>query len=131
MEIKTAVQQYATTYYVSIDGLKFTRKYDCLQHEAAWYATNCYREIECHYDMSYDECPMTIYDIKNKEDYDYLVHTEWFYNASGRDYVGPGRYIDIIHDGGDDYDWHEIRFLDEYLDDMQTYINRIKDLTNS
>jgi hypothetical protein len=131
MKVQPKIKQIAENYYISEDGKTFNHKYDCLVHEAKWYITNKYREIPFRWCRTVAEEQMVLYYVKDEEDYEYLIHTEWFYNFTSEGYKGPGWYADIIHDGGDYYDSHEVSLLDEYLTKFQSHLDEIKDLTNS
>lgn len=121
-ETRTRTQEYLV--YVTSDGKEFDTQREAEKHEAELLPK---KEIPRHYivfdflDSGY------AYKIESEEDLEYLTIHEWNYNAYYT-YTEPGWYIAFRHDGGDYPDDYDVFYLKNFLSDLESDVNKLKNL---
>jgi hypothetical protein len=121
-ERRTRTLEYLV--YVTSDGKEFDSPKAAEKHEAELLPK---KQIPRHYiyfniiDSAY------VYKIESEEDLEYLDATEWNHNAYWT-YNGPDWYMAIRNDGGDYPDSYDVFYLKNFLSDLESDVNKLKNL---
>lgn len=130
MEIKYEPCVSSKPVYVSIDGTHHYDRASAVRHDAM--ALSGTRYIEQNgIDLPNDEGYMMLYNITCQEDWKYLWYTAWEQNTYGTEYVGPGWYGALWHDGGDYADEYEIIKISSYVNKQEIFLTELKHLTST
>ena len=114
-------------FYVCKDGREFdTREMAQLHEDSLWTP----RKIEEYYlNLEGMEVSGLCYKITEEDDLNYLQAKEWGHYATF-DYIGPGWYFAIFHDGGDYHDSYEVVKIDQYKAMLENDLKEIQYLTS-
>ena len=130
MRIETREKTDNYRVYITDDGTEFYSRFSAVMHEAKEMKRLHPREIESTGILTPDEDYIYLYNIKSKEDWDYLYKVNWEQNAYGN-YLGPAWYGAIRHDGGDYQDEYEIIHIPIFIKQYDKFLDEIKDLTSN
>lgn len=117
--------------YITDDGTEFYSRFSAVIHEAKEMKRLHPREIESTGILTPDEDYIYLYNIKSKEDWDYLYKVSWEQNVYGDTYLSPGWYGAIRRDGGDYADEYEIINIKFLIRQQEDFLKEIKDLTSA
>ena len=126
------VEKHITTYIAS-DGTEFDSRWACESYEQRLPLKGEKVIDTAINDLNdfFTENPMTLYKIKNEEDWNLLVERVWFYRQGVPEYPGPGLYVAIKEYGGDHGDTYTIyeydtyrSLIDHYYDDYCRETNK-------
>ena len=131
--ITTEYREKTTTYkypvYITSDGAEFRRQAEAYFHEA-----DLQRDDRNIKDISIrtfeNEDSATLYYINSVDDFQYMIDIKWF-DVPIEEYVAPGWYMNVWHDGGDGSDWNEIYYMPNYLNDMRAWIKNVEEQMNT
>lgn len=118
--------------YTSSDGYPFANRNDCEWHERrlGYKGIEVVETAQDGINEFFTERPITMYNIKNEEDWNILVERVWFYRQDVKEYPGPGIYLAMYDDGGDSSDSYIIYDYKKYIWDLQDKVNTfISDLS--
>lgn len=120
MIIKTKTVQISKTIteYEASDGKIFDKRSDCETYERSLPTKNIEVIATAIGDGLYDfvsEQPMTLYNIKNEEDWNILVERVWFYRQTEKEFPGPGKYVAVEENCGDHPTEFSIYEYDTYM----------------
>lgn len=115
--------------YISSDGYPFASRSDCEWHERRL-GYNGIEVVETAKDginEFFTERPITMYNIKNEEDWNILVERVWFQRQDVKEYPGPDIYLAIYNDNGDSPESYTIcnyrKYIQNIQDEVNTFIN--------
>ena len=127
--IREKITNIQKTFYVTGDGKEFESFIKAKRHEEELTLPERQIETKC-IEIKTEDCWPNCYNIKDKEDYRYLMIKVWKHNAMG-EFTTPGWYIAFKTDGGDYPDSYYVIKAEEYMATLQADIEEIKHLTNS
>ena len=129
--MRTETREKTDNYsvYITDDGTEFYSRFSAVMHEAKEMQRLHPRKIESTGILTPDEDYIYLYNIKSKEDWDYLYKVNWEQNTSGDIYLSPGWYGAIRHDGGDSQDVYEIIIMSHFIRQQEEFLKEIKNLT--
>jgi len=123
---KTVTSKYPI--YITSDGQEFSSQLQAHYHEAKLQLDK-HQIKDIHIKTFENEDSATLYYLKSVADFQYMIDTKWF-DIKIDEYVAPGWYLSIWHDGGDGADWNEVYYMPNYLEDMKSWIKDVEEQMN-
>lgn len=127
-EIKTRTIE--DTFYIADDGKTFKLKSDCLKYEAQKLLEE--KKNSMHIKtipyVDFDTQAVTLYQVANKEQWDYLIKTRWYQSSCSVAQFIPGWYMEIPWGG--DYEGYDVFSVQGYINEMESYIKDVRRVIN-